>query len=156
MPEARYKHTAHISCNSLMILGGVNQTKRFGPPHAFQSQGQRWSIIKTKNNELFQGRYFHSTAHNPSNGDVYVFGGSDSKGKKLSDIHYLSLPATEAHSNNILSVSEGEVISDMAKLINYCESDHLASDLELSVRNSEDQLIGKFYTYLGLFRVRMP
>lgn len=24
MPEARYKHTAHISCNALMILGGVN------------------------------------------------------------------------------------------------------------------------------------
>lgn len=69
---------------------------------------------------------------------MYIFGGSDSKGKKLSDIHYLTLPAAEAHSNNILTVSEAEVIQDMAKLINYCESDHLASDLELCVRNSDD------------------
>jgi hypothetical protein len=41
---------------------------------------------------------------------MFIFGGSDSKGKKLSDIHYLTLPAVEAHSNNILNVSEAEVI----------------------------------------------
>jgi len=45
---------------------------------------------------------------------MYVFGGSDSKGKKLSDIHYLTLPPIEAHSNNILAVSEAEVIQDIA------------------------------------------
>ena len=86
--------------------------------------------------EIPQPRDFHASA---IVGDkMYVFGGSDSKGKKLSDIHYLTLPATEAHSNNIISVSESEVIQDMARLINFCESDHPASDLELSIRNGED------------------
>lgn len=88
---------------------------------------------------------------------MYIFGGSDSKGNKLSDIHYLSLPAVEAHSNNIMSVSEYEVMQDMSKLISYCDSDHLASDLELSISNSEDSSSkSKLYTYLGLFRVRLP
>lgn len=39
---------------------------------------------------MFQGRYFHSTAINSLNGDVYVFGGSADESNKLSDVLVLT------------------------------------------------------------------
>ena len=87
MPESRYRHTAHVSQNQLLILGGLNQKKIFGTIHSFSNQ--RWSIVKIDNLNIFAGRYFHSSATS-QNGDVYIFGGSTGDNIKLNDVLILS------------------------------------------------------------------
>ena len=52
--------------------------------------------------------------------------------------------------------SEILVINDLRKLIGLSEEPHLASDLEIRVRNKNDSQIIVLYTYMELWKVRMP
>jgi len=44
----------------------------------------------------------------------------------------------------------------MAKLLNLCENEHLASDLEIMIQNSDDKFLGRLYSYQGFIKVRVP
>ena len=52
--------------------------------------------------------------------------------------------------------SEILVINDLRKLIGLSVEPHLASDLEIRVRNKNDSQIIVLYTYMALWKVRMP
>ena len=81
---------------------------------------------------------------------MIVVGGGETNGK-LNDIQRLSLP--EDSLPDIYSIR-----ADFLNLLEYAEdSDHLASDLYITVKDREsEKTIATLHSYLALFQVRCP
>ena len=52
--------------------------------------------------------------------------------------------------------SEVKIMKDLNTLIQLCCQPHLASNLEISVKTKDDLPVTKLFSYMALWKARMP
>jgi len=85
-PRARYRATAVVHMNSLILHGGHDGTRHLSDTHIFDFDTKTWSALITEGPIPIPRDSHVSVVHGTS---MYVFGGS--AGSAMNDLHELQL-----------------------------------------------------------------
>ena len=86
-PRARYRATAVVHKNTMILYGGHDETRHLSDTHTFDFDTRTWSTLLTEGPAPIPRDSHVSVIHSNS---MYIFGGSS--GSAMNDLHELQLP----------------------------------------------------------------
>ena len=86
-PRARYRATAVVHKNTMILYGGHDGTRHLSDTHLFDFDTKTWSALITEGTPPIPRDSHVSVSYANS---MYVFGGSS--GSAMNDLHELQLP----------------------------------------------------------------